>query len=559
MGIRSTVVAWFARLASLMILPACASADCLFADGFDGLIPSPSPGVSAQIAMVRAALDGATDLPVDGAVVTYVKPTIGADAGGFFVQGDRPGPAVFVAVGANTLNPVPQAGDVVSFRVTQMATAGSLRQATAVSNWSVAHNGARLQCLLQEVSTAGDLVSAVAEYESELVAVDATVAGAFQASGSQFVSAPIATTGIPSDNNLRLRVTTSLQAALQLDSGCSVSVLGTPLWRSGVQAQVSAWDAADISVTGCGPPTVASAVALNSTSVRVDFSRPIDATSVSPDGSQFVFDSGLQATAATASGTAVTVTTSSQTGGTVYTVTVAPSVHDTLGNGVPLQNNSASFTGYLPTAELVINEVNANIANGCDLIELRVLGGGTMSGIQVRERTASVLTFTNFTVQKNDFIVVHFNSSSLTCNPLGAVNETTSTNQQPAATYPGNYDTAFDWYTTDAGLTNTTNVITLYRLDSSIMDAVFLWDSTSATAADTDAQAAIVNQANQWQPSGGGATFQMGAVQDLNATGTSAAGVSIQRVTDADTNTKADWGMASSTFGALNPGESTLP
>ena len=114
MGNRSTVAAWFVRLVSLMILPACASADCLFADGFDGLIPSPSPGVSAQIAMVRAAPDGAADLPVDGAVVTYAKPTIGADAGGFFVQGDRPGPAVFVAVGANTLNPAPPAGLPVS-------------------------------------------------------------------------------------------------------------------------------------------------------------------------------------------------------------------------------------------------------------------------------------------------------------------------------------------------------------------------------------------------------------------------------------------------------------
>lgn len=563
---RSRVATWLARLALSIAFPAAAAADCLFTDGFDGLIPSPSPGASAQIAAARAAADGATDLAIAGAEVTYVKPAIGADAGGFFVQAADSGPAVFVAVAAGSLDPAPQPGDIVSFHVTQMATSGSLREATAVSSWSVAHSGARLSCLLQEVSAATDLVSAVTNYESELIAVDGTVTGTFQTSGSQVVSAPMSTDGVPNDSNLRLQLPVAVQGALDIVTGCSFALLGAPMWRFNAQAEVSAWDAGDIDVVDCPPPTVISAVALDSTHVTVNFDRTVDATSLAGDGSQFQFDAGLQATGVSASGKSITVATSMQTPGTAYTVTVAPSVLDLLGHGIAAANDSAVFLGYQLVAALRINELNANIGGGCDLVELRVTSGGSMNGIQVWERTASVLTFSDFTVQKNDIIIIHFNANSVSCNPNGATNETTAADQQPAAMSGGNFDTAYDWHIADTGLANTTNVITVYAPGAMIMDAVFLAnDTTCAAAADTETQALAVVNANQWhavgsEPAGGYIDdgFCANAVQDLDATGTTTFGVSIQRLSNTDANDAADWGMAAATFGAINAGQSLL-
>jgi hypothetical protein len=55
--------------------------------------------------------------------------------------------------------------------------------------------------------------------------------------------------------------------------------------------------------------------------------------------------------------------------------------------------------------------------------------------------------------------------------------------------------------------------------------------------------------------------FRMHAVQDLDATGVSAAGTSIQRTDDMDTNTLAGWSTgagAASSWGLLNAGQSPL-
>jgi len=58
------------------------------------------------------------------------------------------------------------------------------------------------------------------------------------------------------------------------------------------------------------------------------------------------------------------------------------------------------------------------------------------------------------------------------------------------------------------------------------------------------------------------AVFRANAVDDLDATGTTAAGTSIQRVDDTDHNNKADWTTgagAPSTWGALNPNQHPFP
>jgi hypothetical protein len=81
---------------------------------------------------------------------------------------------------------------------------------------------------------------------------------------------------------------------------------------------------------------------------------------------------------------------------------------------------------------------------------------------------------------------------------------------------------------------------------------------------DRETQAAEVASAGHWQMVGGGVPaggfidddFNAHAAQDLNGTGTSAAGDSIQRINDIDNNDKSDWTMTTQSWGALNSGQS---
>jgi len=110
-------------------------------------------------------------------------------------------------------------------------------------------------------------------------------------------------------------------------------------------------------------------------------------------------------------------------------------------------------------------------------------------------------------------------------------------------------------------------VLTIHGRSGNIIDAVLLSDATSLPAAGsaTANQAASVANAGQWQQAGGGVpvggfvgqAYVDNAVFDLDATGATAAGTSIQRKDNNDTNSKADWNAAPapSSFGVLNPGQ----
>jgi len=234
----------------------------------------------------------------------------------------------------------------------------------------------------------------------------------------------------------------------------------------------------------------------------------------------------------------------------------------------------ASFVDASPSlqAGVRINELNANIATGCDLIELRVVSTGTLGSFRLTERTGGSgeldFTFPALSVAKNTLIVVHLNSGNAACNPGGATAETLSVSQQPAATFPGNYDTALDFWASDAGLVATDNVITLYDSTGKIVDAVLIANApTGTTAAASETAAATVAAANQWHMVGGGVptggfvddAFRAHAVLDCDATGTTASGTSLQRLDNTDDDEKSDWSTGvgpNSTFGAANVGQS---
>jgi hypothetical protein len=507
-----------------------------------------------------------TPVSISSATVTYLKPALGSDPVGFTVQASATGPAIFIAVDPTTLTPAPAVGDSVSFTATTFALLGGLSEVTAVTNWTRLSSGGSVSSLTQDLSAVANIASdgGVDQYESELITIRGVLDGGFTSAGTGAQAAFMGTAADPVDA-VRFRAPLAVVDARNLERGCDITVGPTPMWRNNAQAQPSAWLASEVLVNSCPAPTVVSAVATSATTVLVTFSHNVQASSVLGDGSQFGVNGGLNVTAAVVTGKTVTLTTGTQTGAQSYTVSVANTVADT--NNTALGTPStATFLGFEVPAVLRINEINANIASGCDLIELRVVSGGSMNGFRLQEReTGTLVLFTAFQVAKNDLIVVHMNSAAAGCNPQNATQETTSITQQALT---NNYATAWDWWSTDTGLTATDNVITLYDPAGAIADAVLVANlATGTAAAGSKTQATAVATANQWQQVGGGipATgfddtgFRPNAALDLDATGTNSAGESIRRIDDTDDNDKADWGQGPSTWGLINAGQTPFP
>ncbi|MBI5495136.1 MAG: hypothetical protein HY904_08905 [Deltaproteobacteria bacterium] len=227
-------------------------------------------------------------------------------------------------------------------------------------------------------------------------------------------------------------------------------------------------------------------------------------------------------------------------------------------------------------ARLAVNEFNTNIANGCDIIELRVVTGGDLSGytVQAGGPTAPVLTFPSFNVAKNDFILVHTGTGTNMVSCGGAAsgtvvptNETTAKTDVPPATAPANSDSAWDFWTGAGGLTNTTNIVLVADNLGAVQDAVAWWDGAATSVnSTTTGLMAIANGGTtpQWVDVNGNAavTSPVASYTDAavsGAAGNTRTGDSAQRPSDADTNRKADWGVAAPTWGALNAGQSILP
>ena len=524
--------------------------------------PTP-PNTSEQIAAVRAAPDGVANIPVEGAVVTYLKPALGNDPAGFFVQAANGGPALFVGVNPVGLIPSPAVGDRVRFTVTAMDTIASLRDATAISGFQRTATGQDVGGLLADVTSSTDLVSNLDGYESELVKLDATVAGAFGSAGVGHSSAPIDTTGITGDLTLRLRIPTALENDLGLVTGCDVRLEAGPMWRSGGVAQPSAYVASDLTVLSCPGPTVTSAVATSVTAVTVTFSRPINPATVLTDGSQFTADNGLTFSAAAVSGNTVTLTSSTQTPGTGYTVTVANTVQDNYGGGLAIPD-SATFSGFVQPAVLRLTEINPNITSSHDLIELQALSAGTLDGIRIEQVGSTVetlITMPSTTVASGDLIVVHLVPSGVV--GIAPSSETTSKTEFPAAGFSANYDGAWDLLGGTIGLTFSNRVIRVVDATNAIQDAVpFVLTTSASPPAAFPANLQALQTAGLWLPAdcgGSPCTYlttpsAIAVSVPYDGAGNTATGNSVQRKPATDTNQNSDWYAAGAqTFGAANP------
>jgi len=523
-----------------------------------------NPTGSMSLAAIRAAIDGPIMHAASGVVVTYLKPEVGADPAGFFLQAERDGPAVFVGIDPASLSPSPVPGQVVTFTATERATQQDKAVITALTGF--ASTGTQQpSTLVQDVTNVSDLVSALGDYESELINASMTVAGSFGGAGGGHLSARVETPALSGNADLVLRMPATLQEQEGLGFGCELDVRETPLWRFHAVAQISVYRSSELTVRSCPAPRIVDANSQRPTQVAINVDRPIDPNSVSANGSQISFSNGLRATAATVTGSTILVTTTPQAAGTSYVVSLASSIRDRRGQGMNPAFSTTTFTGVATAAVVRINELNANMLQSCDLIELRVIQGGNLNGWSLRHRVSSLITFTNLTVSANDFIVVHTSANSATCNPNGATEES-GVLDQPAALYPGNFDTARDFHVSAAGLTRTDNVITLWDNNGNIADAVLLADApTGSTARDSERGAEPVAAAGEWTMVGGGVPaagfvdddFCAHAVLDLDDTSLDPSGTSIQRTDDADTNDKRGWTDANTgTWGRNNLGQS---
>ncbi len=324
---------------------------------------------SGQIAAARAATDGtALTLPIDGAMVTYIRPAVGNDPAGVFVQAEQAGPALFVAVAPADLDKALAVGDTVSFTVTAKVTQDGQPRATAVTGFTIDASGGDVDALVQDASAATLLVSPAAaptdDYDSELIVLDATVLANFAPAGGGHEAAAIATPGIPSGtpDAPRFRLEAALRDSLDLAGGCILRIGPTPLWRFQDVAQPSIWAGGEVAITSCNPPRVTEADASAATTVTVTFDRRIDPASVQPG--DFTFTSGLSATAAAVGDDPrqVTVTTTTQTAETAYVVTVA-GLTDTRGAQIDGTADSGNFTGF-GSSELVCDDNDDNDNDG---------------------------------------------------------------------------------------------------------------------------------------------------------------------------------------------------
>jgi hypothetical protein len=512
------------------------------------------PTASEQIAAVKAAADGPVDLMVSGVFVTYLKPTLGMDVAGFFVQAEASGPAIFVAVDPASLMPSPKVGDELEFTATEVTTSSGIKQVTAITAASLISTGNAIDPLVTDVSMADDLVTNLDMYESRAIKISGDINVDFINAGFPQVATPIQTVTLD-DPDLRLRMPNTVRDQYDLEAACKVTVDYGVMWRFNTVAQPSVYDGADLMNMTCPAPTVVGAIPTSLTELVVTFSRNLDPATV--DATDFMFDNGLMATGVMVNGDTVTVTTNAEVPGTAYTLTVM-NLNDVLGAPIGMPN-TAMFNSYVPVAQMVFNEMNPNIGGGRDLIELLVTAPGTTNGITVHQKGSAdevLAAFPDVLVQAGDIIVVHL-------SPIDMVelSETMAKNELSTAGY---YATAWDFVGVLAKpLSFSNRVLELDGPGGIHLDAVpfVLSNSGNPPAAFPTALQALQAEGN-WLPADCGGMLctyastptAVAISADYLGCGTTATANTISRKPGMITKMKSDWNTAGAhSWGLPNP------
>ena len=189
------------------------------------------------------------------------------------------------------------------------------------------------------------------------------------------------------------------------------------------------------------PPTLVSAVSLSSTSVEITFSEPLDETTAENTGN-YAINPFLDIFSASLAANKVTLTTSGQTEGENYTITVN-NVEDLAGN--PIEAGSTiTFTGYGGTQYDLIADIQNNLddylAQEVTVRAVVIIGDGLLytgktqfyiqdesgRGIQIFDHTPLAITYVRgdlvevtgivglYTGTSNDYYNVQITESEVT-------------------------------------------------------------------------------------------------------------------------------------------------
>ncbi len=219
------------------------------------LLAAPLGGTSAaskQLEAIVASPPGPADLSVSEVLVTYVKPANTGDKPGFFVQADTLGPAVFV--NTQTMSPPPTVaiGDRVSFAVKEIKSSYLSVHVTEIADFVIVASQQDVASFRQDVS-AIDVVADADLYGSELVHIEGTIAGPWEAAATGHQRAQIKTAGISytadsGKGGLWLRLPTPAFDVSGMAVGCTVKV-DAVLWRYQADLQVSSYVPKEVVVT----------------------------------------------------------------------------------------------------------------------------------------------------------------------------------------------------------------------------------------------------------------------------------------------------------------------
>lgn len=352
------------------------SCDTAANNGAGVCVPVPAT-TSSQIATFLSAENGPLDasVPIQGAYVTYVKPTLlGMETGGFFLQAEPEGPAMYVSVAdAGTAVRV---GDRVNLSVTEKASA-NVRTASAVTNLTVLSQNHPVQNLVTAIPPGlavdrsdAALVDMLDQYESELLHLRGTIVTTMQSSPSGINAFQITTPAIQTASDyLQLFVPTPVVSELEVVEGCNFTLKAGPMWRFGVYAQPLAYNTSDLLLSNCPAPRLLLARASGPNTVQLLFDRKLKSESVQV--SDFTVGE-FTTTNATLDGHIVTLTTQPGLDPDTLHQARVKDVQDRLGTPIGTTGNTATFvrdSAPTSTAALVINEIDYDNPGGPDTLE----------------------------------------------------------------------------------------------------------------------------------------------------------------------------------------------
>lgn len=257
----------------------------------------------------------------------------------------------------------------------------------------------------------------------------------------------------------------------------------------------------------------------------------------------------------------VSLTTTTQAA-TAYDLAIANTVADIQGTAV--STPSAHVCGFSATPpSMILNEVNAAISGGADLIELEVTARGNLGDFELVQNPVAAATGTviaklpTICAEAGDIVVVHLGPG--TAGVASTSEWLVGKSELPQVTFAANYDAAWDVLGI-SGLGNTSQVIALAR-SGAIVDATPFTNNNVGQAPVAFIPALNhVQSLSLWTPAdcGGAAcsavttptAFEVSAV--WSGSSASSTGASVRRLRPV-VSTSAGWSVGASSFGLPNP------